>query len=134
MVGRMQGSSPANEAAHVWFDITFTEKEKESKLLFKLRGYLIEVNQSVDNYYMAHDGKIIQRPNGQPDRIVGQIFEVLIAPPEKLKQTMNYSKVWDFGSFGAGTENFRAVLTVVPSVPNVNPQRAISAQVIIDMG
>ncbi len=104
------------EFARLTVTVTWTNREVQENLYYRLASYLIEQDDGLDFVDMVPDGGIQWEDIGGLDDYVGPIRSQWIRPRGATSRTYVLERTWNFGDQESGSEEYRAVATVVPEV------------------
>ena len=116
-VGRVSGST---EFAIVTGTVSWSNREQEENLTYRVRASLRERDGARDTWNMLPDGRITQVTRGDADDLVpntgNEIGSITLLPNNQSSRPFEIRRNFDFGGQESGNEEYYAVVTVVPEI------------------
>ena len=81
---------------------------------FRLTGYLIDRDGSIDSYSLNADGSLRQQREGLTDDMIGRFGDRILTPTEAGSEMVPLEGRWDFPRGAGPRRHYRVVATLVP--------------------
>ena len=82
---------------------------------FRLTGYLIDQDGSLDSYSLRADGSLDQQRRGFGDDIIGSFGAQTLTPGGVGSEMVDLRGRWDFAGGAGPRRDYRVVATLVPT-------------------